>query len=118
MTSPVTATVILPENFTKFSGRTLSLADLVAISCYTENIINVHKNVNFNADGFTGITFYNYHLNKYSVFALPDDLLTGPEYRLNKPDEYCKKETDKLRTIVVDYLSTHPELGLTINDFS
>lgn len=112
----VAATVILPNYLSKYAGRTLSLGDVSLIWCHHTNVSTAEdtaaeKHIPFDAGEFTGIYFYRTSNGKYSVFALPDDLRSGPEYYISLAPNY------ELRSIVADHLEKHKELKLSIDDF-
>lgn len=112
-----TAILTLPNNLSKYFERTLSLDDVSMICAYQSNVTyNDRKNVLFDAGKYTGITFISGR-GKYSIFALPDDLMSGPEYYINKNSIKGNEPNFELRDIVIDYLDKHKELGLNIDDF-
>ena len=72
------------------------------------------KNKIFNTEEFVGIAFYHALGEKYSVFALHISLKRGPEFLINDETDEL---TVKLRNIIIDYLKSHEELNLSIEDF-
>lgn len=118
MTASLIASLSLPPNLSKYAGLTLTIEEASLIHCYNSNAIySDRKDVLFNAGKFTGITFLKRNDSKYSILALPNNLMDGPEYYINENNIKGNEPNEELRHIVIDYLENHKELGLTINNF-
>lgn len=119
-TNSVPVTVFLDSAYSFLAGRVLSLDDIVAIYAYKSELQCMWGSIApFNSrDGqFHNIWLYNNKReNKYSVWALDDTLKHGPEFYINT----TSKDThvnEALRSEVIWYLTEHPELNITIDDF-
>jgi hypothetical protein len=105
--------VVLPSRYSYFNNRTLTLDEVVKIKYYDDNVSKRMAFDAFDTDDFFGITFYRGVFDKkISVFALPKDLRSGPEYYINEGSHFG------LRSIVEEHLKQHPELNLKISEFS
>lgn len=111
-----TVTVTLPKGLSKFDGRKLELDEMGYIQCYCENTSAFidWKNA-FDAGDYIGIVFYKHTNEKYSIWALHANLDQGPEFHVNKKDS--SGYDANLRDIVDKHLQSHPEIGLTIEQF-
>ena len=114
-----TLTVVLPDYLSKFSGRVLTLGESSILSdyYYDTDADKYEHNVLFDAGNFTNITFITDENGKHIIFALHEDLDSGPEYRINPDDPSYNTRCFALRNIVIAYLKNHPDCGYSINDF-
>lgn len=133
-TSPITpsVTVSLSKQLAKFNGRHLDFDQMKILIEYCANTSgDIDWNLAFDGGEFTGIVFYKLRSGKYSIWALHDSLEDGPVFNISPPklenlfdphfnpfDQYIyNNHNEELRQIVTEYLTKHPELGLTIEQF-
>lgn len=112
-----TATVMLPPVIDFLGGRVLTVEQLGHLYTYTAEWPLFYRRDTFDSrDGKFHCILFDKGLEKYSVWAIADDLNSGPEYFINAASE-APEVIDALRVAVVDHLAAHPELGISISDF-
>jgi hypothetical protein len=107
------AVLDLPSSLGGLNGRILSLEDMCIITDYYLEVKEVHNVITFDSEDFIGITLDTSGYT-YCVYALDIYLKSGPEYYINSDKD---KVTLKLRKEVETYLNSHPELGISIDQF-
>lgn len=122
MSTAPSVTVSLPQQLSKFSGRHLNFDQMQNLATYCANTSDViDEDVAFDGGNFTGIIFDKSPNGKYSVWALHDSLIEGPEFYINPQDPPNKYVTyihnKELHQIVAEYLNENSFLGLTIDQF-
>ena len=117
--SDIFVSVPIPSYLAKFKSTVLSLEQVSLIACYVSNITyGDRKGVMFDGGHYLCITFVGGRQEgKYSVFALPVDLNSGPEYYINDNGIKGNEPNKELRAIVIDYLNANKKLNLNIENF-
>lgn len=113
--------VELPDSLKHFATRILDLDQVSCISAYRETTSNIEWNRPFDSEEFTGIMFWELSDGKHSVWALHESLRCGPEFYINTQQVPINEQQNeivvKLRKIVADHLSKHPQFSMNIDQF-